>query len=196
MKRTAGWVSRLYPRGWRARYGREFETLLKDVELTWPDLVDLVITAIRLRIAKGDIMEPRIVDLTSRDIPHGHELEAAVEFPREGGNTTLVRHFNRELDFGDSYITLNHWSRGTEPAQTVIIFGKKGDVEGDFRTDKTEMLHLRADGTVRRTEQTVKTSLQYDAIRGRLRDRYRTGMAAGRTPDEIHRDIVAGHSAM
>lgn len=195
MKRLARWVARLYPRGWRARYGIEFDALLQDVKLTWRDLFDLFIAAMRLRIGKGGIMEPRIVDLASRDIPHGYELESAVELPREGGDTMLVRYFSRELDFGDSYLTLNHWSRGAEPAQTVIIFGKKGEVEGDFRTDETEMLHLRADGSVHRTEQTVKTSLHYDAIRERLRDRYRAGLAAGRTPDEIHREIVAGHSA-
>ena len=62
------------------------------------------------------------------------------------------------------YVTLNHSSRGAEPAQTVLVFGRKGEVEGDFRTDETEMLVLRPDGTIQRTEQTVKTWLKYDAI--------------------------------
>jgi hypothetical protein len=52
------------------------------------------------------------------------------------------------------------------------------------------MLVLRADGTIQRTEQTVKTSLKYDAIRDRLRLRYRSGMADGLSPDEIHRQVV------
>ncbi len=64
-------------------------------------------------------------------------------------------------------------------------------MDGDFRTDETEMLVLRADGMVQRTEQTVKTWLKYDAIRERLRDRYRSGMAAGLTADEIHKQIRA-----
>ena len=69
------------------------------------------------------------------------------------------------------------------------MFGKKGETDGKFRIDQTEMLLLRADGTVQRTEQTVKTWLESDAIRERLRERYRNGMAAGLTPDEIHQQI-------
>lgn len=141
--------------------------------------------------------QPRILSLASRDIPGGFELETTVELPREGGDTILVRNFCREIDCGDSYVTLNHTSRGWEPAQTVLIFGKKGDVDGDFRTDETEMLILQIDGTVQRTKQTVKTYLKWDAIRDRLRAEYREGMAAGLTPDEIHRRMQGGdHLAM
>jgi hypothetical protein len=134
---------------------------------------------------------PHIVNLASRDIPNGYELETAVEYPREDGSTLLVRSFHREIDLGDSYITLNHSTRGFEPAQTILVCGKKGEVDGDFRTDQTEMLILQIDGTVQRTEQTVKTWLKYDAIRDRLREKYRSGMAAGLSPDEIHRRILA-----
>jgi hypothetical protein len=135
--------------------------------------------------------EPHIVNLASRDIPNGYELETAVEYPREDGSTLLVRSFYREIDLGDSYITLNHSTRGFEPAQTILVCGKKGEVDGDFRTDQTEMLILQIDGTVQRTEQTVKTWLKYDAIRDGLREKYRSGMAAGLSPDEIHRRILA-----
>lgn len=134
--------------------------------------------------------EPRIVALSSRDVPHGCELDGAVEFPQADGSTTLVRNFSRELDFGDSYLTIHHWSRGDQPAQTALVFGRKGEVDGDFRTDETEMLLLRADGTVQRTEQTVKTWMKGEVIRARLRERYRAGMAMGLTPDEIHRQIA------
>jgi hypothetical protein len=72
------------------------------------------------------------------------------------------------------------------------VFGRKGKVDGDFRTDETEMLTLHADGTVHRTEQTVKTWLKYDTIRDRLREKYRSGMKAGLTPNEIHQHILAG----
>ena len=132
---------------------------------------------------------PRIVDLASRDIPHGYELESVVEYPREDGSKILVRGFSREVDLGDSYVTLSNSSRGSEPAQTILVCGRKGEVAGDFRTDETEMLVLRADGTVHRTEQTVKTWLKYDAIRDWLRERYRSGMKAGLSPDEIHQQI-------
>jgi hypothetical protein len=107
----------------------------------------------------------------------------------------LVRGFQREIDLGDSYVTLNHSIRGSQPAQTILVYGTKGEVDGDFRTDQTEMLVLRADGTVQRTEQTVKTWLKYDAIRDALRDRYRSGMAAGLTADEIHKQIQGNAKA-
>ncbi len=132
---------------------------------------------------------PRIVSLTSRDVPGGYELETVMEFPREGGDTILVRNFSRQIDLGDSYISVNHCARGWEPAETVLIFGKKGAIEGDTRTDETEMLVLKIDGTVERTEQTVKTNLTWEAIRDHMRAKYREGMAAGLTPDEIYRSM-------
>ena len=47
------------------------------------------------------------------------------------------------------------------------------------------MLVLQTDGTVRRTEQTVKTWLKYDAMIDRVREKYRSGLSA----DEIFRSI-------
>ncbi len=130
---------------------------------------------------------PRLVDMACRDIPNGYELESSVEFTRDDGSTTLARYFCRQIDLGDSYQTLTHYSRGTEPAQTILICGKKGEVDGEFRTDETEMLVLRADGTIQRTEQTVKTWLKYDAIVDRVRAKYRSGLPAA----EIFRRIRA-----
>lgn len=190
MKRLALWLTRVYPRQWRARYGHEFEVLLEDTDLKWRDLLDVIEGGVRIRMEQTTV-EPRIVDLASRDIPHGYELETVVEYPGEDGSRLLVRGFHREIDLGDSYLTLQHSTRGSQPAQTILVYGKKGEIDGDFRTDETEMLVLRSDGTVERTEQTVKTWLKYDAIRDSLRDRYRSGMAAGQTPDEIHRQIRA-----
>jgi hypothetical protein len=191
MKRLARWFARLYPRWWRARYDHEFNALLEDASITLLDVFGVVRSALEMRMKAT--AAPRIVDLASRDIPHGYELETVVEYPREDGSRMLVRNFSREIDLGDSYVTLNHWSRGMEPAQTVLVYGRKGEVDGDFRTDETEMLVLRADGTVERTEQTVKTWMKYDAIRDRMRDKYRGGMAAGMSPDEIFQRIRASH---
>jgi hypothetical protein len=191
MKRLARWFARLYPRWWRARYDDEFNALLEDASITLLDVCGVVRSALEMRMKAT--AAPRIVDLASRDIPHGYELETVVEYPREDGSRMLVRNFSREIDLGDSYVTLNHWSRGMEPAQTVLVYGRKGEVDGDFRTDETEMLVLRADGTVERTEQTVKTWMKYDAIRDRMRDKYRGGMAAGLSPDEIFQRIRASH---
>lgn len=189
MKKLARWLTRFYPRWWRTRYGCEFEALLDDSTLTVLDLVGVVRSALEMRMRTTP--SPHIVNLASRDIPRGHELESSVEMPQPDGSTMLVRNFCREIDLGDSYITLNHWSRGAQPAQTVLVFGRKGEVDGDFRTDETEMLLLRPDGTIQCTEQTVKTWLRYDAIRDGLRDRYRNGMQSGLTPDEIFQQIRA-----
>jgi hypothetical protein len=194
MRRLARRLISLYPPLWRERYSEEFEALLEDADLGWRDLIDVLVEGVRMRMEQTKV-EPRIVQLASRDIPHGYELESAVEYPREDGSKMLVRWFQREIDLGDSYVTLNHSMRGSQPAQTILVYGRKGEVDGDFRTDETEMLVLRADGTVQRTEQTVKTWLKYDSIRDALRDRYRSGMAAGLTADEIHKQIQGSAKA-
>lgn len=190
MKRLARRLVSLYPRQWRVRYGQEFEALLEDVDLRWRDVFNLMVGGVRMHMEPTKL-EPKIVELASRDIPHGYELETAVEYPREDGSKMLVRWFQREIDLGDCYVTLNHSMRGSQPAQTILVYGRKGEVDGDFRTDETEMLVLRADGTVEHTEQTVKTWLKYDALRDAARDRYRSGMAAGQTADEIRKQIAA-----
>ncbi len=173
MKRLARRLVRLYPRRWRARYGQEFEALLEDADLGWRDLFDVLLEGVRMRMEQTKV-EPRIVELSSRDIPHGYELESAVEYPREDGSKMLVRWFQREIDLGDSYVTLNHSMRGSQPAQTILVYGRKGKVDGDFRTDQKEMLVLR---------RTVKTCLKYDAIRDALR------------ADEIHKQIQGSAKA-
>lgn len=99
MKRLMRRLARLYPRWWRARYGREFYTLLEDADLKWRDVIGLIVSAVEMKLKATP--EPRIVSLASRDVPGGYELESSVELPRNG-ETTLVRHFNREIDFGDS----------------------------------------------------------------------------------------------
>jgi hypothetical protein len=190
MKSLARQLARWYPPQWRSRYGREFDALLEDVDLRWRDILDVMVGGMRQRMEPTKV-EPRIVDLASRDIPRGYELETVVEYPCEDGSKMLVRGFHREIDLGDCYVTLSHSTRGSQPAQTILVYGRKGEVDGDFRTDETEMLLLRADGMIQRTEQTVKTWLKYDAIRDRLRDRYRSGMAAGQTADEIRKQIEA-----
>jgi hypothetical protein len=187
MKRIALWFSRLYPRWWRSRYGHEFDALIEDTDVSLRDIFGVVLSVLEIRIKSTTV--PHIVDLASRDVPHGYELETAVEYPGEDGGTTLVQGFHREVDLGDSYVNVSHVARGSAPAQTILVFGRKGQVDGDFRTDETEMLVLHADGTVQRTEQTVQTWVKWDAIRDRLRDRYRSGMQAGLTPDEIQRRI-------
>jgi hypothetical protein len=210
MKRLARQLARLYPQHWRVRYGTEFEALLQDAHLTWSDLLDVVAGAFRSRIEAGkaghlaegenETMEHpatlvRILDLKDRDIPRGYELETTIEHSREDGTKTIVRQFFRELDFGGSYLTVSHMARDSEAAQTLIVSGTKGEVAGDFRTDRTEMIALHADGTVRRSEQTVKTWLKHEAIRETLRAAYRRGQGAGLSPDQVYQELRVKHAS-
>jgi hypothetical protein len=207
MKRLAIYLAGLYPQRWRKRYGREFEALLEEANLTWSDLCDIVVGALRMRFktwntsntpegANHTMDHPetllRLIELKDRDIPHGYELETTIEQTRSDGSKAIVRQFFRELDFGDSYVTVHHLSRDAEAAQTFIVSGRKGEVAGDFRTDTTEMLTLRADGTVHRSAQTVKTWIQHEAIRERLRETYRNGLKAGLSPDEVYQKLLGG----
>jgi hypothetical protein len=183
MKHLARRLARLYPRRWRERYGSEFDALLEDMNLTFLDVFGVVRSALEMRMNSTD--SPRLLDLSCRDLPRGYELESSAELPLKDGSKMVVRSFLRQIDLGDSYVTLTHSSRGSGPAQTILICGKKGEIDGDFRTDETEMLVLQADGTVRRTEQTVKTWLKYDAMIDRVREKYRSGLST----DEIFRSI-------
>jgi hypothetical protein len=189
-------LARLYPRRWQLRYGPEFDALLEDTPAGWRAVLNVAVGALRMHLTNGGtdgmdetIREPKIIELASRDIPHGYELESAVEYTRPDGSTMPVRNFLREIDLGDSYITLSHSSRGWEPAETILVCGAKGEVDGDFRTDQTEMLVLRVDGTVQRTQQTVKTWLKYDAIRDRMRARYRGAHARRNSPADRGREL-------
>ena len=127
----------------------------------------------------------RILDLQFRDIPNGYESETVLEMATSEGGKRVVREFWRHQDFGDSYLTVRHAVRGRASAQTFLVCGKKGEVEGEFRTDRTEMLVLEPDGTVSRTEQTVKTWLKGDAIREKVAGWYRDGREAGLTPQQV-----------
>ncbi|PWU07500.1 MAG: hypothetical protein C5B51_09930 [Terriglobia bacterium] len=131
----------------------------------------------------------RILDLQWREAAGGHEFESTIEISRPDGSKSIVREYWREIDLGDSYMTVRHAVRDAAPAQTFFIYGRKGEVQGDFRTDRTEMLTLQTDGSVRRTEQTVKTWLKGDAMRAKIAAWYRDGTEAGLTADEIFRLI-------
>jgi hypothetical protein len=210
MKRLARRLARLYPRQWRVRYGREFEALLEDADLTWSGLLDVIAGALRVRIEAGkagrlaegenETMEHpatlvRILDLKDRDIPHGYELETTIEHTRADGSKAIVRQFFRELDFGAAYLTVSHMARDSGTPQTFIVSGTKGEVAGDFRTDRTEMIALHADGTVRHSEQTVKTWLKHEAIREKLRAAYRNSQQAGLSPDQVYQELHAKYGS-
>ena len=50
MKRWMQWASRIYPRGWRERYGPEFDALLDDVQPGWRDVIDVMRGALIMRL--------------------------------------------------------------------------------------------------------------------------------------------------
>jgi hypothetical protein len=190
MKRIARSLIRLYPRQWRVRYGREFAALLEDAELTWRDLADMIAGALCIRQGEYYVMDhpagsPRILDFKDRDIPHGFEMESAIEYTRGDGQPAIVRQFYREIDLGDSYVMISHSARDSEPAQTIVVSGVKGEVSGDFRSDRTEMLVLNPDGSVRHTQQTVNTWLKQEVFREKARAIYHSGLEAGLSLDQI-----------
>ena len=51
MKPALRFVARLYPAGWRHRYGREFGALLDDFNPSWRDLFDILGGALEMRVA-------------------------------------------------------------------------------------------------------------------------------------------------
>lgn len=186
MKRLALLLMKLYPRKWRSRYGREFKGLIEDSTISWTDLIDMMMSIVRMQMERSFAMaKPRVIELKDREVAHGYDYETVVEFPRADGSLSTVTSFEREIDLGDSYVRISHSSRDSAPAQTIVVLGTKGFVSGDHRTDQTEMLVLNSDGTVRRTEQTVMISLPYEKIRQELQERYRQRVSEGMTPDEI-----------
>lgn len=89
--------------------------------------------------------ELRLIENTQRDIPHGMEIESILEMTRTDGSKAIHHQMMRKIDMGDSYTAFRHGTGGT-----FIMTGKKGQVEGDFRRDELEMLHLLPDGTFKR----------------------------------------------
>ena len=93
---------------------------------------------------------PKILNWQVRDIPHGMEVEGAIEFTRDDGGRRQIRSFVRKVDWGDSYTVFNHIAVEAQPAQTMIISAQKGEVEGNWRRDTFEIVELLPDGSTRR----------------------------------------------
>jgi hypothetical protein len=87
----------------------------------------------------------RVLDKQIRDIPNGMEAEVTLERTSPDGTVSTHHHFVRKIDLGEHYVTIVH-----QPAGTMIVNGKKGEIKGDFRHDELELLHLLPDGTVKR----------------------------------------------
>lgn len=51
MRHLVQFLIRLYPRVWRDRYGHEFETLLEDTNATWHQVPDILLEALKMRVA-------------------------------------------------------------------------------------------------------------------------------------------------
>jgi len=94
--------------------------------------------------------QPKIMNWQVRDIPHGMEVEGAIEFTRDDGSKRQIRSFVRKVDWGDSYTVFNHIATDSQPARTMIISAQKGEVEGSWRRDIIEMVELLPDGSARR----------------------------------------------
>ena len=48
------WLTRLYPKSWRARYGREFDVLMEDVQPSWSGTLDVLRSAMWARFQQMD----------------------------------------------------------------------------------------------------------------------------------------------
>ena len=59
MRRFVRRIANLYPPRWRERYGSEFEALLEDASLTWRDLLDVAVGALRYASKPGIERLPR-----------------------------------------------------------------------------------------------------------------------------------------
>jgi hypothetical protein len=94
-------------------------------------------------------LQPQLVDLKLRDIPHGLEAETSMELTGEDGSKRRMRTFTRKVDWGDTYTLFNHFAVDAQRPRTMITSGKKGQVEGDWRKDVIEVVELLADGSVR-----------------------------------------------
>jgi hypothetical protein len=139
----------------------------------------------------GD-QEMRIVDLQMRDIPQGMEVEMAAEKTRSDGSKNLVRSFVRKVDWGKFYTVLQHVGSDAQGTRTMIVSGKKGEVEGDWRHDVVEMIELLPNGDVRRhAPQTVPVwvrNLFYEShsteeVRARVRE------WLSRMPDDARAEV-------
>lgn len=59
MKRLSGWILRLYPAGWRERYGDEMTALLEDAPPRGKDLFDLFQGALTMQLTQRSL--PKVV---------------------------------------------------------------------------------------------------------------------------------------
>ena len=50
MKRWLSLAAKLYPKAWRARYAKEFDALLEDVEPRWTDVLDVLRGAVMMLV--------------------------------------------------------------------------------------------------------------------------------------------------
>ncbi len=137
--------------------------------------------------------EIKVVDLQLRDIPQGMEGEVAVEQTCADGSKNLVRTFVRKVDWGEFYTVLQHVGSDAQGTRTMIVSGKKGEVEGDWRRDLVEMIELLPDGGVRRhAAQTVPVwvrnpfyeSHSTEEVRSRMREMW------SRIPEERRAEFM------
>ena len=49
-------AARLYPRQWRARYAREFDALLEDLEPSWLGLFSVIYGALTMQIKRAGVV--------------------------------------------------------------------------------------------------------------------------------------------
>jgi hypothetical protein len=57
MRQLIRWMARLYPAGWRERYAAELDALIDDIQPKWQDLFNVLLGALRMRMATGSYLK-------------------------------------------------------------------------------------------------------------------------------------------
>ena len=109
---------------------------------------------------------PKIIRSEETSIPHGTEYQMEMEVSGRAGEPVRIVQFMRKIDMGDAYTILTHISRGSQPAQTILTTGIKGEIHGEHRKDRVEIVLLGSDGTVTKLERKEVNVLMNNPFEG------------------------------
>jgi hypothetical protein len=95
---------------------------------------------------------PKVISHIETAIPHGTEHQTELEMCNAQGEPVRVKQFMRKTDWEDSYTVLMHTVRGSDPPMIALTTGLKGQVEGEHRLDRVEIVMIGIDGSVIKIE--------------------------------------------
>jgi hypothetical protein len=106
----------------------------------------------------GKVVSQKLTHWERRDADDGPEYIAHLEVTDEAGKTHAAKAFMKRTDHPDNSYTVTHRMSFNDIAGgTLIMSGKKGEVNGDYRIDKMQITVIDDAGTVQRSpEQQVR----------------------------------------